>query len=99
MKVRYRVRLDDPVEARERRFVRDVGEWLFPCLPTAGDVVITDVERFTGWWKEMGATHVVVIANSPEEGAAACAQGATMWILRPCDTNHLVAAVKAILDA
>jgi DNA-binding response OmpR family regulator len=64
----------------------------------AGDVVITGAERFTHWWKQMGATHVVVIASTPEEGAAACAQGATMWILRPCDTTQLVAAVKAILE-
>jgi DNA-binding response OmpR family regulator len=64
----------------------------------AGDVVITDVERFTSWWKEMGATHVVVIASTPEEGAAACEQGATMWVLRPCNPEQLVAAVKSILD-
>ena len=64
----------------------------------AGDVVITDVERFTGWWKEMGATHVVVIASTPEEGVAACTQGATMWVLRPCNPEQLVAAVKSILD-
>ena len=48
MKVRYRVRLDDPVEARERRFVRDVGEWPFPCLPAPGDVVIIDVPGSAG---------------------------------------------------
>ena len=63
-----------------------------------GDLVITDVQRFTNWWKEMGATHVVVIASTPEEGAAACQQGATMWVLRPCDPEQLVAAVKSILD-
>lgn len=64
----------------------------------AGDLVITGVERFTSWWKEMGASHVVVIAGTPEEGAAACEQGATMWVLRPCDSEQLVAAVKSILD-
>jgi hypothetical protein len=45
----------------------------------------------------MGATHVVVIASSPEEGAAACARGATMWVLRPCNSDALVQAVKSIL--
>lgn len=64
----------------------------------AGDLVITDAERFTSWWKEMGATHVVVIANTPEEGAAACAEGATMWVLRTSDTERLVEAVKSILQ-
>ena len=63
----------------------------------AGDVVITAADRFTMWWKEMGATHVLVLANTPEEGAAACAQGATMWVLKPCNPQQLVAAVKAVL--
>jgi hypothetical protein len=47
---------------------------------------------------EMGASHVLVLANTPEEGAAACARGATMWVLRPCSAEDLVAAVKSILD-
>lgn len=64
----------------------------------SGDLVITEAERFTAWWKEMGATHVLVLANTPEEGAAACAQGATMWVLRPCSPEQLVAAVRSILD-
>ena len=63
-----------------------------------GDLVITGAERFTRWWQEMGATHVLVLANTPEEGAAACARGATMWVLRPCTPERLVAAVKSILD-
>jgi len=63
-----------------------------------GDVVITAADRFTMWWKEMGATHVLVLANTPEEGAAACARGATMWVLRPCNPAQLVAAVRSILD-
>jgi DNA-binding response OmpR family regulator len=64
----------------------------------AGDVVITAAERFTTWWKEMGATHVLVLANTPEDGAAACARGATMWVLRPCTTEQLVAAVRSIIE-
>src|SRR4051812_25261965 len=63
-----------------------------------GDVVITAAERFTTWWTEMGATHVLVLANTPEDGAAACARGATMWVLRPCNTQQLVAAVRSILE-
>jgi len=43
MRVRYRFRLDDPGEANERRFVREAGDWPFPCLPAPGDVVIIDV--------------------------------------------------------
>jgi DNA-binding response OmpR family regulator len=73
--------------------IAEVERW-----PT-GDLVITPAERFTRWWQEMGATHVLVLANTPEEGAAACARGATMWVLRPCSPERLVAAVKSILDA
>ena len=71
--------------------IAEVERW-----PT-GDVVITEADRFTMWWKEMGATHVLVLANTPEEGAAACARGATMWVLRPCNPQQLIAAVKAVL--
>jgi hypothetical protein len=48
MRVRYRFRLDDPGEARERRFVRNVGDWPFPSLPAPGDVVIIDVPSSGG---------------------------------------------------
>jgi DNA-binding response OmpR family regulator len=71
--------------------IAEVEKW------PSGDVVITAAERFTVWWKEMGATHVLVLANTPEEGAAACERGATMWVLKPCNTQQLVAAVKTIL--
>jgi DNA-binding NtrC family response regulator len=63
----------------------------------AGDVVITAADRFTNWWCEMGAAHVLVLASTPEEGKAACARGATMWVLKPCSPERLVAAVKSIL--
>jgi DNA-binding response OmpR family regulator len=94
---RERARLTEALEdaglpVRGVSSIAEVERW------PAGDLVITDVERFTAWWKEMGATHVVVIAGTPEEGAAACERGATMWVLRPCDPEQLVAAVKSILD-
>jgi DNA-binding response OmpR family regulator len=72
--------------------IAEVERW-----PT-GDLVITPADRFTMWWKEMGASHVLVLASTPEEGAAACARGATMWVLRPCSPEELVAAVKSILQ-
>ena|SRR5688572_10149852 len=64
----------------------------------AGDVVITAADRFTSWWRQMGAAHVLVLANTPEEGEAACARGATMWVLKPCSPERLVAAVKSMLE-
>jgi hypothetical protein len=72
--------------------IAEIERW-----PTGG-VVITAAERFTTWWHEMGATHVLVLASTPEDGAAACARGAAMWVLRPCNTQQLVAAVRSILE-
>jgi hypothetical protein len=65
----------------------------------AGDIVITEARRFTAWWKSVGATHVVVMANTPEEGAAACALGATVWVQRKANPDRLVAIIRACLGA
>ena len=40
MKVKYRFTIDDPAQARERRFVRDEDGWPFPSLPAPGDAVV-----------------------------------------------------------
>jgi hypothetical protein len=32
--------MDDPAQARERRFVRDEDDWPFPSLPAPGDGVM-----------------------------------------------------------
>ena len=42
MKVKYRFSLDDPAQARERRFVRDEDGWPFPSLPAPGDAVVIE---------------------------------------------------------
>ena len=93
---RERIRLTEALEGagwpvRGVSSIAEVERW-----PT-GDLVITAADRFTMWWKEMGATDVVVLATTPEEGAAACARGATMWVLKPCNTEQLVSAVRSIL--
>jgi hypothetical protein len=64
-----------------------------------GDIVITEAERFTEWWKSVGATHVVVLADTPEEGAAACAQGATIWVQRRAHPDRLVAILRTFLGS
>ena len=61
-------------------------------------IAVDTVESKLAYAKEMGATHVLVLASTPEDGAAACERGATMWVLRPCDTQQLVAAVRSILE-
>jgi hypothetical protein len=54
------------------------------------EVVITDSARFTRWWTEVGASHVIVLANDAREGERACTQGATTWVDRTCTPERLV---------
>ena len=56
----------------------------------ADDVVITDSPRFTRWWTEVGASHVIVLADNAGEGERACTQGATTWIDRTCKPERLL---------
>ena len=56
----------------------------------AGDVVVTDSRRFTPLWKEIGAAHVVVLADTDEEGMEACVRGACAWIPRRCTPDLLI---------
>ena len=52
-----------------------------------GEIVVTDVAHLTPWWLEVGAAHVVVIAETTTDAHAAMACGATTWILRrDCDS-------------
>ena len=71
--------------------IAEVERW-----PT-GDIVITEAERFTPWWKTIGATHVVVLAASAEEGNAACARGANAWVPRDASPDRLIALVQSLL--
>jgi hypothetical protein len=65
----------------------------------SGACVITDDDRFTPWWSAVGATGVIVLADSPEQGVAACQRGATTWLPRDCAITALVAAVRALPTA
>jgi hypothetical protein len=56
----------------------------------AGEVVVTDARRFTPLWKETGAAHVVVLADTDEEGMEACVRGACAWIPRHCAPGALI---------
>jgi DNA-binding response OmpR family regulator len=63
-----------------------------------GEIVITEARRFTRWWKQIGAAHVIVLANTPEEGAAACAAGATTWIQRSASPDRLVSLLQSFVS-
>ena len=39
--------------------VKEIERW------PQGRIVITEFERFTPWWTEVGATHVIVLVETP----------------------------------
>jgi hypothetical protein len=61
-----------------------------------GDVVITEFRRFTPFWRRVGASHVVVLADTPGEGIDACDRGATAWLPRSCAVDLLVRLLDSI---
>jgi hypothetical protein len=73
--------------------VAEVERW------PAGEVVITDLAHFTPFWKTVGATHVIVLADTSAEGTEACRCGATAWLLRSSGAEALMVNLRATLDA
>lgn len=59
----------------------------------AGELVVTDSRKFTTLWRDTGAAHVVVLADTAEEGMAACDHGATAWIPRRCTPDAIIDAL------
>jgi hypothetical protein len=62
----------------------------------AGEIVVTESRQFTEWWNRVGATRVIVLADTPEEGMDACARGASMWLARTCCPSALVSAIRTL---
>jgi hypothetical protein len=73
---------------RAARRISEIKRW------PAGEVVVTDAARFTAWWKFVGATHVVVLVETPEEGIHACARGASVWLPRTCSPGVLIETLR-----
>jgi CheY-like chemotaxis protein len=61
-----------------------------------GDVVVTDIDRFTRWWIDIGATHVIVLADTAEQGLDACQRGASAWVPRTCSPATLVGTLRQV---
>ena len=61
-----------------------------------GDVVVTESAFGTPWWKLVGATHVVVLANSAHLGRKACSEGASAWVPRMCAPEVLLAVLREL---
>jgi DNA-binding response OmpR family regulator len=62
----------------------------------AHQVVVTESKQFTNWWQEVGAAHVVVLADDDREGVRCCRLGATLSLNRRCPLPRLVAAVRPL---
>jgi DNA-binding response OmpR family regulator len=75
------------ITVTEAARVGDVERW------PSGQTVVTDAERFTSWWKQVGAEHVIVLAATEREGMNACSSGATAWLPRSCGPEELVETV------
>lgn len=77
-----------PVTAVSR--IADLERW------PIGDTVVVDAAWFTPWWQTVGAAHVIVQVDTPEEGVELCGDGATAWVCRHCEPTAIVSAVVAV---
>jgi DNA-binding response OmpR family regulator len=59
----------------------------------AGGTVVTDIERFTAWWRQVGAEYVIVLAGTEIEGLSACSSGADAWLPRNCAPEVLIRTI------
>jgi DNA-binding response OmpR family regulator len=71
--------------------IADIEHW------PSDTFMITDIDHFTPWWREVGATSVIVLANTREQGIAACQSGATKWLRHNCTVRQLLAAIDSVL--
>jgi DNA-binding response OmpR family regulator len=71
--------------------IADIEEW------PSDTFVVTDIDHFTPWWREVGATSVIVLANTRAQGIAACQNGATKWLHHNCTVRQLIAAIDSVL--
>jgi hypothetical protein len=60
------------IEATHVARVAELEQW-----PT-GAIVITDPAHYTDWWRHVGASHVVVVAEGDSQTARGA--GADVWI-------------------
>lgn len=78
------------IEVTEAARIGDVERW------PEGGTVVTDIERFSAWWRHVGAEHVIVLAGTAHEGEHACSTGATAWVPRNGAPEALVRTITAL---
>jgi hypothetical protein len=82
---------DAGVDVLAVKCIAEIEHW------PADTFVITDIDHFTPLWREVGATSVIVLANTREQGIAACQRGATRWLQHNCTVRQLLTAIDFLL--
>ena len=82
---------DAGIDVVAARHIADIEQW------PSDTFVITDIDHFTPWWREVGATSVIVLADTREQGIAACQRGATKWLRHDCTVRQLLAAIDSAI--
>ena len=69
--------------------IADVERW------PVDQIVVTDSEHLTSWWRAVGAAKVIVLAANLTEAMAGLRQGATGWIQIPMARATVVGVLVA----
>jgi hypothetical protein len=70
--------------------IADVERW------PRGEAVVTEAASFTPLWTDVGATHVIVLAESPAQGFKACNSGATAWVPAGCAPHVVLSQLRRL---
>lgn len=70
--------------------IADIERW------PVDQIVVTDLDHLTPWWRAVGAAKVIVLTANRSEAMAGLRQGATGWIQLP---TTLAAVVGTLIAA
>jgi hypothetical protein len=100
--------LVDPATGRRERLVsllRAQGIRVVPVSRVAslemwpvGDVLVTYVAHTTPWWIDVGAAHVIVLADTDEEQSLAQRSGA-VGVVASGNTAALLSILRSVAEA
>ena len=73
-----------------------VGNLLEIAHWPADQAVVTVSPYFTPWWRFVGASQVVVLADNAKAGIDACDRGATAWTARDAHPDVLLSLLETL---